>query len=192
MKTILLTFLTMATFQSVLADTKIDDKTCQDLATDASLSAFSNLKNSNLFQVYGYKNQTESANYATAIQNNLHQDYKKFCDSKKDNVTIEEFMEKHRNTCESQCDKDSKLFKEYLIGENTFKIRVVNICKDQCKTSFQKLEFLKLGTILAKDNTDKSSPDCSGAVSNKGRGLDIKAIEFNANTGTSTIKTTEK
>lgn len=192
MKVILLTVLMLATFKSVYADTKMDDKTCQSLATDASVTLFATANNADLYNAYSVRREKESYDYIEAIKKNLSENYKKLCDSKKDNITVEEFMAHQQNTCGSQCDADSKMFKTYLIGKNGLKDRVVGICKDLCGKSYQKLEFLKLGTNMGKESAGKASPDCSGAVSDKGRGVDVKAIEFNVDTGTTTINTSEK
>lgn len=192
MKMILQTFLIMATFQTALADTKMDDKTCQRIATDESLTLFSTVNNADLYNPYGSRRENEPLNYIEAIKKNLSANYKNFCDSSKDNVTVEAFMEHQQNACSSQCDKDSNLFKPFLIGKHTLKIKVVNICKDLCKKSYEKLEYLKLGTILAKESSQQAAPDCSGAVSDKGRGVDVKAIQFNIDTNTTETKTTGK
>lgn len=192
MKVILLTVFMLATFESVHADTQIDDKTCQSLATDGSTTLFATTNNADLYNAYSVRREKESYDYIEAIKKNLSENYKKFCDSKKDNVTVEEFMANQQATCASQCDADSKMFKKYLVGKNGLKDRVVNICKDLCGKSYQKLEFLKLGTALAKNNSANASPDCSGAVSDKGRGIEVKAFDFKADANDASTKAMEK
>lgn len=189
--TLLVLSLTFST--AIFADTKIDTPTCYKLKTAVSSKIFSRATIVGRLKIKGLENE-RTVGHLDTVDYNLNKDLEKYCTDNK--VTIESLIKYQSKACINHCggDKDLKtkrgLFdKDQIFSESEV---VFQVCNSLCEEGAEKLKIFKMGADINPKDKSNTSPDCTGAVSDKGRGIEVKAIEVNVDTGKTTIKTTGK
>lgn len=192
MKAILLA-LVLTFSSSIFADTKIDARTCNKLN-----GVFSRQSIVGLLKVKNIDND-RTVEYLDNVNVNLNKEIEIYCE--KNQVTIESLIQKYAKTCSTRCHEDDKdlnlkkkpglLDSDKLFSESD---KAFKACETLCAQAQEKLDTFKMGADIAAKPQSKASPDCSGVVSDKGRGMEIKAVEFDLDkrTRTTILKTSGK
>lgn len=186
-----LLLLALAFSTSIFADTKMTDKDCRDLAVSTGVTPFLKENNIELFKVHELDKGSDSSKYFADVMNGLLGNLTELCKKNENTFTIEEFTRKHFASCTSLCTDRVSIFNP-IIGKQAKQKDALDVCNSLCKKGFDQLQTLQQGARMAKAANEKSAPDCTGVVSGKGRGIEVKAIEVNVDTGKTTIKTTGK
>ena len=101
----------------------------------------------------------------------------KFCQSEKEGVAIEAFRDKFNETCSNECQDQSSIFKDPLIGDNSMKMNADAVCLSICNSTRKKLEMFIEGVGLGRSLSEKDSADCSASVTNSGRNVTNKDFD---------------
>lgn len=174
MKTALFTIFLLTQSQTIFAaDTvgqlKFTEKECHDLAKELSDDAFENEKKLNSMSIANRFN-AETVKYLNETKIDFSQNLNKLCDTKKDNVTFDDFY-KVESSCKETCKENLKVIKTpiFKIVEDINKTKEISesACFAICDRDQDKLDAMKKGMSFAMKN--KGSPDCTGVVSDSGR-----------------------
>lgn len=193
MKTLLLTIALIANFQTAFADTKMTTKVCLKLMISTTSHVFYNEDNIELLkEANGILSKKDSDLYFKTVLDKLDPKLINGCQDNRDNYTFEKFQKTYAETCRAACHDSASVLDTNIISKLTKKDRVRTVCFTLCKQGEDKLDFLKQGIDMAKADSEKSAPDCTGVVSDKGRGIEVKSIEVDLDTRQTTIKTSGK
>lgn len=170
---------------SIFADITVTQSECENLAGNiVNESIVVNMKE--------YPATDEGKKFLKDMTTALHAETNTLCKNGTEIYTIKDLYEKK---CKELCkEKSDAGFKESaLLTLNREKIRkeVTTECRNACSIGSDLAQNMIRGYIAGKA-TKGASPDCSGAVSDKGRGVEVKSIEVNLDTRKTTIKTTGK
>lgn len=169
----------LASFHSfAFGKTIVKEEKCINLANDVSMTAFSFDTNSMLYTPYEL-NKGKGAEYINKVRVALNDRITKFCKSDKAGVAIEEFRDEFHGACSDECQEQSSMFKDPLIGANRMKVNADAACLSICNKTRGKLDVLIDGIELGKSLTKKGSGDCSASVLDVNRGI-IKTKDFDA------------
>ena len=181
MKVALLSVFLITSFQHSFAATdsaglfRFTEKECHELATELSDEAFEHEKKLDSMKKFE-RFSAETVKYLDDVKTNFSSDLNKLCDKKKDAVTFDDLY-KEEKTCEDTCKKSLSVIKTPLlkIVENINKTKEKSeaVCLSICEKDHDKMSAIKRGLTMAMKA--KSSPDCSGAVADSGRGK-LKSI----------------
>lgn len=149
---------------------KFAEKECHDLAKELSDDAFENEKKLDSMKLTN-RFTAETVKYLNETKINFSKDLNNLCDTKKDNVTFDDIYKKIESSCKETCKENLKVIKTPFlkIVEDLNKTKEISesTCYAICDKDQDKLDAMKKGMTLALKS--KSSPDCSGAVSDSGR-----------------------
>jgi hypothetical protein len=191
--TLILAVFLIANFQTAFADTKMTTDVCLKLIMNTTSGVFYNEDNIELVkQADGVFNKKDSDLYFKNVVDKLDAKLIKECEDKRGNYTFEKFQKTYTETCGDACRESVSVLNTNIATEFARKDRVRNVCATLCNQGKDKLDFLKQGIDMAKADSPKSAPDCTGVVSDKGRGIEVKSIGIDLDTRKTTIKTTGK
>ena len=177
--------------EDAVANFRFSDKDCKNIAKEFSEDAFEETN-------YDMKKNTklytkETKEYFNKTQLDISSGFNNICTIKKSNVSFADIY-KEQLSCSNKCKENIKMVKGAFLkiveDINKTKERAQAACLLICDQGQQKLDAIKIGIAYGIKN--KNSPDCSGAVSDKGRGIEAKAIEANLNTSKAIHKATGK
>lgn len=145
------------------------EKECHDLAQELSDDAFENEKKLDSMKIANHFS-AETVKYLNETKINFSKDLNNLCSTKKDNVTFDDIY-KVESSCKETCKENLKIIKTPFlkIVEDLNKTKEISesTCYAICDKDQDKLDAMRKGMTLALKS--KSSPDCSGAVSDSGR-----------------------
>ena len=171
MKSLTAALLIIAALQSLaFGETIIKEEKCKSLAHNLSITAFSSNNNGMLYAPYKLS-EDKGEEYINKTRRALQEKMLKFCESKKVGVSVEEFRDKHHEVCSSECQEQSSIFKDPLIGANKTKMNADTVCLSICNKTRGKLDMFIEGIGLGKSLSKEASADCSASVSNSGRDI---------------------
>lgn len=156
--------------------TIIKEEKCTRLASDVSIVAFSFDTNGMLYAPYQLQ-KGKGIEYIDKTRTALNHKMVEFCQSEKAGVFIEEFRDKFHGACSNECQEQSSIFKDPLIGTNSMKMNADTVCLSICNKTKDKLDMFIEGIDLGKNLTKKGSGECGASISNSGRGV-VKTKDF--------------
>ena len=180
MKKITCALFLIVNFQSLaFGKTILKDEECKGLSSKVSISAFSFDTNGALLDPYGLR-KGKGVEYFAKTRAALENKMNAFCKSDKAGVTVEDFRNEYHNTCAIECQDQSSVFKDPLIGANKPKRDADTVCLTICNKTLDKLDMFIEGIELGKKHSQKPENDCTAGVSdssrNKVKVKDIDAI----------------
>lgn len=180
-----LLLITLSFSASIFAETKITKAECEYLA--------GNLINETIIaNMINYPATKEGTKYVKDMVATLHTETRTLC---KNGTEIYAVKDLYENKCKELCKEksDASFQDSALLTLSREKIRkeVTNECRNACSIGSDLAQNMIRGYIAGKA-TKGDSPDCSGAISDKGRGIDVKSIELNVDTGKKATKTSVK
>lgn len=194
MKFILVLALTFLSSTTSFAETQAGKDFCMKFASESVAKTF-NKKNFSDSQQRNYYNEETYKryidDYIEKIGSQATASMKKLCESKGENVTIEEMSYDLSLECRSACGRGRLLFKKPSSGEVGFETRVntyLAYCTDLCMVSRNELENMLIGARMQAKN---QAPDCSGSVADSSR-TKYKSITSDLDKIDATKKTTGK
>ncbi|MDD4976680.1 MAG: hypothetical protein PHY93_20160 [Bacteriovorax sp.] len=159
----------IANLQSVaFGYTFINEEKCSKLAVQVSTVAFSFDSTDVLYSPYKL-NKDKGVEYVNKTRTALANKMMQFCKSNIEGVFIEDFKDKFHGTCSNECQEQSSMFSDPLIGDNYMKRNADTVCLSICNKTKEKLDMFIEGIELGKNLAKKASGDCSTSVSDSGR-----------------------
>jgi hypothetical protein len=189
MKTTLFTLLVLIFSTSTFADTKIDTNTCLKLKLSVGTGVFSRAAIVGNLKIKKIESD-RTVEYFDTVHHNLTKDLEKYCIDNK--VTIESLIKYHDTTCDNHCgaDKDLKQKRGLFDEDKIFSEAEIafQVCSSLCKEGAEKLKIFKMGADVTPKEKSNHSPDCTGAVSDKGRGIEVKSLSMEEDPGNAVAK----